>query len=102
MIDNTKVNHYENQLLGAFDLLMDNKLKGIAYDQTIICIIEDNKDKQDGKYRVKTNDGLIFDAYSEITSYQKNASVYVTIPQGDYNRQKIIIGRASGEDQIKP
>ena len=102
MIDNTKVNHYENQLLGAFDLLIDNKLKGIAYDQTIICTIEDNKDKKDGKYRVKTNDGLVFDAYSEITNYQKNASVYVTIPQGNYNGQKIIIGRASGEDQIKP
>lgn len=102
MIDNTKVNHYENQLLGAFNLLMDNKLKGIAFDQTIVCTIEDNKDKKDGKYRVKTNDGLVFDAYSEITNYQKNANIYVTIPQGNYNGQKIIIGRASGEDQIKP
>ena len=102
MVDNTKVNHYEDQLFEAFDVIIDNRLKDIKFDQTVKCTIEDNTDKKNGKYRVKDPNGLTFDAYSEKTDYAKGVVVYVTIPQGDYTGQKIIVGFASGENAEKP
>ena len=39
-----------------------------------------------------------FTAYSDITTYQNDTSVYITIPEGDYNNKKIILGRRTSSD----
>mgnify|MGYP007087773210 FL=1 len=39
-----------------------------------------------------------FTAYSDITTYQNDTSVYITVPEGDYNNKKIILGRRTSSD----
>jgi hypothetical protein len=53
------------------------------------CKIIDDSNKKNGQYRV-TNDGVNFDAYSSITTYNKDDHVAVVIPNGDFKNIKYI------------
>lgn len=53
----------------AVDTIVSERLKGISFDTTIVCTVEDATNKKDGKYIV--SDGSIkFEAYSENTTYR--------------------------------
>lgn len=92
MADTTKINNVQENLIKAMGIISAQSLKEVSFDKTIVCTIKDDKDKKEGKYTV--SDGTtIFTAYSSDTSYHSGAAVYVTIPEGDYNNQKIIIGK---------
>ena len=92
MIDNTRVNEIQNKILSAIDILNVQALSTIAFDKTILCIIEDDTNKKEGKYIV--NDGSrSFTAYSTETGYRNQEQVYVTIPQGNFENQKMIVGK---------
>ena len=75
------------------------EVAAVKYDQTITCTIVDDSLRESGQYMV--SDGTTrFPAYSSITSLRKDTVVYVTVPNGDFTQQKIIVGRQmEGEDK---
>lgn len=100
MADNTRVNDLQDKLLKAMDILNAQALNSISFDKTITCKIENDKDKKDGKYEV--NDGnRIFTAYSNDTKLRTDDTVYVTVPEGNFENQKMIIGKKTA-DNDKP
>lgn len=76
----------------ATEILAQHLIEKVSFDRTILCTIIDDSDKNSGKYRVQ-NAETIFDAYSSDTTYKKNDNVYVSIPGGDWNEQKIIVSK---------
>jgi hypothetical protein len=86
------MNNISESLFQAVDILMSSKMHDMKYDKTVLCKIENSPNKEKGEYIVSDGSSK-FVAYSENTSYQDGASVYVTIPGGDYNNRKLIAGR---------
>ena len=79
-------------LFQSIDIISKNQLKSLAFDTTIEATIIDASRAQDGIYTVSTGNSN-FLAYSTETGYKENDAVMVTVPQGDYNKQKMIIGK---------
>lgn len=80
------------QLFEAMDLIVAKNLQGLAFDKTVKCSITDDSNSDKGEYTV-TDGSSTFKAYSESVKYTTGSSVYVTIPNGDYNNKKLITGR---------
>ena len=74
----------------ATEILAQHLIEKVSFDRTILCTIIDDSEKENGKYRVSNNEA-VFDAYSSDTNYKKDDNVYVSIPGGDWNEQKIIV-----------
>ena len=96
MADNTRVNELQEKLLQAMDILNAKALDSVSYDKTIICTIENDENKKDGKYEV-SDGSIIFTAYSIDERYRNGDVVYVTIPQGNYENQKMIVGKKTSD-----
>lgn len=88
-------------LLESMKIVSESILQGLSYDITIPCNIVDASQRSNGEYKV-SNGTATFIAYSENTEYQENQTVYVKIPQGDYNNDKIITGRKKDKDSAEP
>lgn len=83
-----------DKLFQAMDLLTDKKLSIQEYDKTIVCEIESDEGEIDGAFSYKVTDGSShFTVYSQGTSYSIGDKVYVIIPKGDMNAQKLIMGK---------
>ncbi len=93
--------NYNNTLLTAVDVVIEGKLREIAYDKTIICTITDASSKSEGYYKVVNGD-MEFEAISESDKYREKDQVYVMIPEGDFTKQKVIISKYNAEDRNKP
>lgn len=79
-------------LFEAADIIIQERLKNLKFDKSIICKIVDASEADKGEYMV--DDGsTIFKAYSEKNNYSEGISVYVTIPNGDFSQQKMIVGK---------
>lgn len=85
------------QICKAVDIIVSKKLESINFDSTIIATIVDNSEAKQYKY-ICSNGSSQFVAYAKETNYKINESVYVTIPNNDYNQQKIIIGKYVAKD----
>ncbi len=85
-------NKYSEELFGAIDTIIDKRLQALNKDITILCNIDDDTDAAKGKYIV-SNNGLKFTAFTEKTDYVVGESVWVLIPNGDYENTKMIIGK---------
>ena len=84
----------------AVDTIVNQAVEKLNFDKTIPCTIVDASKASQGIYRV--DDGsLEFEAISTVTSYQEKDGVYVTIPQNDFDQDKIITGKIALEDQEK-
>ena len=83
---------YAETLFQAVDILLNKKIEQIKFDQTIKATVIDASKADIGEYLVSTGEAK-FTAYSTETKYRENETVMVTIPQGDYNNQKIIISK---------
>lgn len=78
----------------AVDEIVGQRLEAVKFDQTILCTIVDDSWRDTGKYIVSNNGGTTkFEAFSENTDYRNNNNVYVQVPSGDWDQQKIIIGK---------
>ena len=73
----------------AIDLIVGKRLEEISYDITKPYTIKEVK--ENGEY-VVYDTSMIFTAYST-EDYKVDDRVYVTIPNGDFNSTKIIIGK---------
>lgn len=85
----------------AVDTIVSQRLQEVSFDTTVVCTITDIVDAQKGEYIVKNENGR-FTAYasSPSTQYYQGASVYVTIPRGDYSARKIIVAKYSDIDDL--
>lgn len=88
---------YGEILCAAVDQIITQRLQGLQYDITKLCTVVDNSDKNNGRYIVSDGSAR-FEAFTQEKNYQNGNSVLVTIPNGDYNMQKIITGRVSTAD----
>lgn len=96
--DLTRVNEIQDKILQAIGIVNSQALASLQYDKTIVCTIVNDKDRKEGKYDV-SDGAMVFTAYSTDIKLRKNNSVYVTIPQGNYENQKIIIGKKITETE---
>ena len=88
---------YAEIICQAVDEIVSKRLESINYDNTITCSIVDIKDAKTGAYIV-TDGSTNFTAYSLSTEYKVNDVVYITIPNNDFTKQKIIIGKRVTND----
>ena len=96
--EQNKAVDYQEQLLEAIRIVAEKQVKSVSFDKTIEAVITDASRASDGVYVVSTGDAK-FDAYSTETNYKNNDAVMVTIPQGDYSKQKIIVGKQVGNSK---
>ena len=94
----TQVNSYQDKLLEAMQIVSSQLISAIPYDKTVTCTIINDEEKEKGKYKV-TNSDATFDAFSSDTTLKKDDVVYVTIPEGNYDNQKIIQGKKTSDSE---
>lgn len=83
---------FQNSLFQSIDTIVSARIANLPYDQTVECDIIDNTNAVDGEYTVQYQTAK-FNAYSENTTFEIGDRVYVQIPKGDFNQDKIIISK---------
>lgn len=86
---------YSEILMQSMDILVAKRLSELQFDKTINCQITDTSAADKGEYEV-TDGATTFTAYSRDVTYKTGDSVYVTIPNGDFDNQKQIVGKYVG------
>ena len=92
-------NYIADSVIGAIDTVVKGAIRDLKYDQTIEAIVTSTSKATDGIYTVKSENAS-FEAYSS-ERYYVNDTVYVMIPQGDFNKQKFITGRKVDSQAIE-
>ena len=101
MAENQSYIDYAENLFKAIDVIATQKINEISFDTTKMCTVVDVSDSKNGHYIV--SDGSIkFDAYSELTTYRYDDAVRVSIPNGDWNQKKYIIGKHITDNDMTP
>ena len=95
--NSTRVNEISDNLCAATSILIENAIKELNFDKTIICTITDDSKRKQGVYKVKDKKQE-FKAESSLTNLSKGNQVYVTIVNGDYSGSKIIVGKKTDID----
>lgn len=88
---------YGENLCQAVDIIIAKRLQGISFDKTVVCTVEDDSRREEGLYIV-SNGSLKFEAYSS-EKYRIGNNVYVSVPEGDWNQQKFIVGKKTSKDK---
>lgn len=83
---------YSEIFMQSVDLLVHKRMSELQFDKTISCQIVDNSAADRGEYSV-SDGSTTFIAYSKDVTFKQGDNVYVTIPNGDFNNQKQIIGK---------
>ena len=94
-------NNITENLFGAIDVIIAQKIKGLQFDLTKICTITDNSKAQNGAYTV-TDGSITFEAYSENKTYKVGDAVRVSVPNADFTDKKYIIGKYVTDNSITP
>lgn len=82
--------------LQAMKIVAESEIKKVSFDQTIKATILNDEKAEEGRYWC-TNGYSEFWAYSAEVKYKAQDKVLVTIPQGDYVNQKVIISKQADE-----
>ena len=88
-------NKYQESILQAIDYLVNNRIDKINKDQTITATIANCENALTQQYSVNYNGGLITAYAQEGASYKQNQEVYILVPEGDFSKRKVILGKAS-------
>lgn len=88
-------NNLQESLLQAINYLVNNRIDKINRDTTITCTIKKCENALTGQYTVNYNGGFLTAYAQENISYEENVSVFVLVPEGDFTKHKLIIGKAS-------
>lgn len=97
--DTSYINELQHNLIEAMDIIAGAKVSEMKFDRTLICTIEDNEKAARGEYVVCNGGSTFFTAYSVNTDYEEGQKVYVSIPNGDMNAQKMIVGKYMDEGE---
>ena len=74
--------------------IADQRISNLKLDKTVSAKVE--KVLSDGKYSLSYNGGTMYAYAAEGYNFMPGASVLVLVPQGDFSKEKTIIGRSSG------
>lgn len=88
-------------LFQAIDIITQERLSNLGYDKTIKATIVDDSKAAQGTYELEYGANNIFTAHCDASMvYKTGMVVYVIIPQGDWNNDKLIVGKYSnnGDD----
>ena len=89
------------QIFGAMDIILAQRLQDVSFDKTLICTIVDDSDKKNGHYIV--TDGTIkFDAYVSDATYKNDDQVRVSVLGGDFSDKKFIAGKYVADENTGP
>ena len=83
---------YQEALFEAMKIVSQKQVESVSFDKTIEAVVTDASRAAEGIYQVSTGSSQ-FIAYSTETGYKQNDAVMVTIPQGNFDKQKMIIGK---------
>lgn len=86
---------YQDSLMKAIDYLVKSRIDAINKDVTITCTINKCRNALENSYEVKHNGGFLIAYAQEGASYNQNQEVYVLVPEGDFSKKKMIVGKAS-------
>ena len=89
---------YAENLCEAMKIIFEKQIKQLSFDITIDATVVDATNAKNGIY-VVSHDGATFTAYSTDTSFKEKDVVMVTVPQGNYDNQKMIIGKQVDKDK---
>lgn len=92
-VDRTEISEI---FCGAVDTIINARLQNLAYDITKQYTITKNDLKRQGIYTVSSG-SVSFEARSYDKTLEVNDVVMVTIPNGDYSNEKIIIAKLEPE-----
>ena len=100
-MDYTKINGYSETMCAVIQAMIDANLSKIKCDRTVKGIIVDDS-KADFNYYTVSENNITYIAYSNENGqiYSNNDAVYITIPNGDYDEQKFIIGKAYDDSSL--
>lgn len=91
---------YPNTLFQSIDTIVSARIANLPYDQTVECYVVNNDQADQGIYKVKYQNAE-FEAVSDNTNFKIDERVYVQIPQGDFDQDKIIIRKKQLEEKQK-
>lgn len=91
-----------DSILEAIDIVIQQRLQQLNFDNTIVCTVIDSSKREEGEYTVEYQDSIRLTAYSENKTYSNASKVYVLVPEGDWSKQKTILGRYKTEDTNTP
>lgn len=91
--------NYGETFCDAIDIIVSEKLKALKFDVTKVCTIVSNIYKDLGRYTVQEKN-IKYEAYSTNKDYAVDDVVLVTIPNGDYSMQKMIVSKAAYDNDL--
>lgn len=95
------MNNYSENLFAAIDTIIAERLNKLNFDRTGIYTIVGQYEKDKTKYWVTDGSIRFLATASEGALYSQNQQVYVTIPQNNYDGEKVILGAYSSTDTTK-
>ena len=93
------MSQYIEAILSSTELTAENKVKALEADKTIIGTIADDSDWENGRYLCSYQNGTLYAYAIRNEHYEKNTVVYISVPQGDFDKQKFIIGKQVDVDK---
>lgn len=85
-------------LLESMQILIDASISKVNYDKTLLYKVINDSKKSEGIYTV-TDGEIEFEAISNDEKYKIDDQVYVTITQGDFSNDKIIVGKKNQTEE---
>ena len=83
----------ENSVVQAMKIIADQRIENLKLDKTVRAVVD--RHLHDNYYSLIYNGGILY-AYAESgLEFTPGASVYVLIPQGNFDERKRILGRTS-------
>ena len=99
MMDYSNVANYSEVMCTVIQNMINASLSKIKCDRTVKAIIIDDSKANYNYYTVSENN-IDYIAYSTGEIYKKGESVYITIPNGNYDEQKFIMGRGYDDSSL--
>lgn len=94
-------NEAMENLFKAIDIITAERLSNLGYDKTIKATIIDDSKAAQGTYELECGPDNTFTAHCDASiAYKKDMVVYVIIPEGNWDNEKLIVGKYSsnGDD----
>ena len=75
---------YENKILDAIEMIVDNKVNNANFDKTILATVIKCVDPTLGQYTVKYQDSTFYAYSNDLNNvFAKDSKVYILIPNND-------------------
>ena len=98
MAENLSIDQIQENFCQATNILIQKQLEALQFDITIEATIIDASKASMGTYSVSTGQSTFVAYSSSDVKYKKDDKVMITIPQGNYDNQKMIIGKCTNKN----